>query len=121
VRLDQAVDISRLLDGESAWAITTLKILESVDRNTRCASCELKQSTLLFVRPRSDGLPKVDNNFVALLVALSRKPFQELPPQIESGTGGSFLTHSVVRVFGPIVHIDLGHAANQELHKRQVL
>jgi len=87
----KSIDLTSLFNGESSWAVTTLKILEAVDRDSARSGCELQETTLLLRVPRSNDLPEVLNNFVLLLVT------------------------AVVRVFLPVVNVDVSDTANKQL------
>ena len=91
MRLGKVVDFSRLLDREPARTITTLEILETVDRDTGCTGRELEQSRLLLAIPRPNSLPEELDNLVRLRVT------------------------TVIRVLLPIIDINLGNTTNQQL------
>jgi hypothetical protein len=90
MRLGQLIRLARLLNRKSSRAITSLEILETVDRNTRSTSSELQQTRLLLGVPAADTLPEVLDNFVVLGVA------------------------AVIRVLLPVVHVNIGDTTNQE-------
>lgn len=56
MRFRQLCELARLFNGESAWPVTTLQILESVDRDTGCTSCELQESRFLLRIPSTNTL-----------------------------------------------------------------
>lgn len=90
VGLGQRRRIARFFNRESSRAVRSLKILESVDRDTRGTRGELKQSRLLLGIPRADNLPEVLDHLVLLLVA------------------------PVVGVPLPVVHVDVRNTSDQQ-------
>ena len=86
----QCVDLTSLFDRESSRPITSLQILEPIDRYSAGASSELEQATLLLCVPSSDHLPEVLDHFVLLLVA------------------------AVVGVLLPVLDINIGDTADKE-------
>lgn len=87
----KVVELSRLLNREPSWTITSLKILESVDRDSRSSSGELQKSRLLFAVPTADCLPEELDNLIRLSIS------------------------SVVGVLLPILNINFGNTADQQL------
>jgi hypothetical protein len=90
MRLWQLIRLTRLLNRESSRSITSLEILEAVDRDTRSTGSELQQTRLLLRVPAADTLPEVLNDFVVFSVA------------------------AVIRVFLPVLDIDIGNTTNEE-------
>jgi hypothetical protein len=89
--LRQLIRLSRLLNRKAPWPITPLKILEAVNRNARRPRRKLQQAALLLGVPAADAFPKVLNDFVVFRVA------------------------AVVCVFLPVLDVDVGDTADQEL------
>jgi hypothetical protein len=90
MRLWQLIRLTRLLNRESSRSITSLEILEAVDRDTRSTGSELQQTRLLLRVPAADTLPEVLDDFVVFSVA------------------------AVIRVFLPVLDIDIGNTTNEE-------
>lgn len=68
MRLWKLIRFTSLLDREPSRSITTLEILETVDRDTRSTSSELQETRLLFGIPAADTLPEVLNDLVVFSV-----------------------------------------------------
>lgn len=90
MRLGKLALLSALLDRESSWAIRALQIFEAVDRDTRCTSGKLQESTLLLCIPATNALPEVLHNGVILRVS------------------------AVVSVLLPVVDINVCYTADEE-------
>lgn len=91
MRLGQCTRIARLFNRKPSGAIRALKILETIDRNTRGTGGELKETRLLLCIPGADDLPEVLDNIILFLVA------------------------TVVRVLLPVFHINIGNTTNKQL------
>jgi hypothetical protein len=89
--LGQLIRLSRLLNRKASGSITSLQILEAINRDARGARCKLQQARLLLGVPAADALPEVLDDFVVFCVA------------------------AVVGVFFPVFDVNVGDAANQEL------
>lgn len=100
--LGQLGNLARLLNRKATRAIRALQVLEAVDGDAAGAGCKLEQTALLLRVPAADALPKVLDDLVRLGVA------------------------SVVRVLLPVLDVNVGDAADEELqlalvkHRNQV-
>ena len=83
--------LPRLLNGEPPGPVTTLQILEPIDRDPTGSGRELQESRLLLGIPGSDALPEVLDHDVGFRVA------------------------TVISVFLPVIHVDVCYAADEEL------
>jgi hypothetical protein len=68
VTLGQHAHLPCLLNSKSSWPITTLQILEAVDRDPRSSRGELQQSRLLLGIPGTNTLPEVLDDLIVLCV-----------------------------------------------------
>lgn len=89
--LRQRINVPTLLDRKPSRSITPLQILEPIDGNPTRPRRELQQPRLLLRVPRADHLPEVLDHLILFLVA------------------------AVVGVFLPVLDVDVGDAADQEL------
>ena len=100
--LGQLGNLARLLNRKATRAIRALQVLEAVDGDAAGAGCKLEQTALLLRVQAADALPKVLDDLVRLGVA------------------------SVVRVLLPVLDVNVGDAADEELqlalvkHRNQV-
>lgn len=69
MRLRQLIRLARLLNRKPSRPITTLQILETIDRDTRSTGSKLQQTRLLLGVPAADTLPEVLDDLVVLGVA----------------------------------------------------
>jgi hypothetical protein len=89
--LRQLIRLPRLLNRKPARSITPLQILKPIHRNPRRARRKLQETGLLLGVPATDALPEVLYDFVVLRVA------------------------AVVGVLLPVVDVDVGDAADEQL------
>lgn len=68
VTLRELVGVAGLLDRESPRPVGSLKVLEPVDRDTRCARGELQEARLALGRPAAHTLPEPLDDFVGHLI-----------------------------------------------------
>jgi hypothetical protein len=87
----QLIRLTRLLNCKSSRPITSLQILEAINRDTRSTCCKLQETRFLLGVPAANALPEVLDDFVVFSVA------------------------TVIRVFLPVVHVDVGDTADEEL------
>lgn len=87
----QVVAFPRFLDRESSRSITSLKIFESVDGDSRSSGGELQKARFLLAVPASDCLPEELDHLIGLGVS------------------------SIVSVLLPILDIDFCDTTNQQL------
>lgn len=90
MRLWQLCRLAGLLDREPPRPVTSLQVLETIDRNTTSTRGELQQTRLLFRVPLGNALPEVFDDRVALSVA------------------------TVVGVLLPVVDINVRNTSNEE-------
>jgi hypothetical protein len=89
--LRQLIRLPRLLNRKPARSITTLQILEAIHRNPARTRRKLQETGFLLGVPAADALPEVLYDFVVLRVA------------------------AVVGVLLPVVDVDVGDAADEQL------
>lgn len=88
--LRQLINLTRLLNSKSPRSVTSLQVLETIDRDSTCSRGKLQQSRLLFRIPRSHTFPEIHNHLVRLRVS------------------------AVIGVFLPVINIDIGDTTNEE-------
>ena len=113
VRLGQLSWITRLLDCESPGPIATLQILESVDGNSGCASCELQQPRLLLSIPSADNLHFVSDKILDK-IAFHWVGSNTYIPEVNN----DIIILSVTPVIGvllPVIDIDISNTTDQQL------
>ena len=85
------IRLASLFNCESSRPITTLQILETIDRNTRGTSRELQETRLLLGIPAANAFPEVLDDLVILCVA------------------------TVISVFLPVFDVNVCDTANKQL------
>lgn len=91
MRLGQLLRLASLLNRKPSRPVAALQILEAVDGDTRCTCGELQQTRLLLGVPAADALPEVLDDLVVLRVP------------------------AVVGVLLPVLDVDVGDTADQQL------
>jgi hypothetical protein len=86
----QLIHLSTLLNGKSSWAVTSLQVFESIDRNSGSSSRKLQQSALLLGIPGTNALPEELDDLICFSVS------------------------SIVGVLLPVVDINLGDTSNEQ-------
>src|SRR2546421_9047609 len=89
--LRKSVNFTRLLNGNPSRTVTSLKILEAIDRDSASACRELEESGLLLRIPSADDFPEILNDLILFLIS------------------------SVVGMLLPVIYINIGNATNQKL------
>jgi hypothetical protein len=88
--LRQHAHLPSFLNSKPSWSIRPLKILETIDWNSRSSRCKLQKPRLLFCIPRANTLPKVLDNFIVFGVT------------------------TVISVLFPVIHVDISDTADEE-------
>ena len=88
--LGQLIRLPSLLNRKPSRPITTLQILEPIDRNTRSTSRKLQEARLLLGVPAADALPEALDDLVVFSVA------------------------AVVGVLLPVVDVDFSDTTNEQ-------
>lgn len=83
--------LATLLDREASRTVTTLQVLESIDRYSASARRELQETRFLLGVPAPDGFPEVLDDEIRLCVA------------------------AVVGVLLPVVDVNVGNTTDEEL------
>ena len=91
MRLGQLLRLASLLNRKPSRPVAALQVLEAVDGDTRGTCGELQQTRLLLGVPAADALPEVLDNLVVLRVP------------------------AVVGVLLPVLDVDVGDTADQQL------
>ena len=90
MRFGQLIRLSSLFNGKSSRSITTLQILETIDRNSRSSRSELQETRFLLGIPATNTFPEILNHFIVFSVA------------------------AVISVFLPVVDVNVSDTTNKE-------